>query len=50
MPVGTLKSHVHRFRHRYRELLCEEVAHTVAAPAEVAEEVRHLIAVVGNSS
>lgn len=46
MPVNTLKSHVHRFRQRYRELLCQEVAQTVASPAEIAEEVRHLIAVV----
>ena len=50
MPVNTLKSHVHRFRHRYRELLCEEVAQTVAAPADVAEEIRHLIAVVSGGS
>ena len=46
MPLNTLKSHVHRFRQRYRELLCEEVSHTVAAPTDIAEEVRHLIAVV----
>jgi DNA-directed RNA polymerase specialized sigma24 family protein len=46
MPLNTLKSHVHRFRQRYRELLCEEVAQTVSSPAEIAEEVRHLIAVV----
>lgn len=46
MPVNTLKSHVRRFRQRYREILCEEVGHTVATPAHVAEEVRHLIMVV----
>jgi RNA polymerase sigma factor (sigma-70 family) len=46
MPVNTLKSHVHRYRQRYRELLCEEVAQTVATPAEVTDELRHLIAVV----
>ena len=46
MPVNTLKSHVRRFRQRYRELLCEEVAQTVSTPAEIAQEVRHLIAVV----
>jgi len=48
MPVNTLKSHVRRFRQRYRELLCEEVSHTVATPADVAEELRHLITVVSN--
>ena len=46
MPVNTLKSHVRRFRQRYRELLCEEVSQTVATPADTADEVRHLIAVV----
>ncbi len=46
MPLNTLKSNMHRFRQRYRELLCEEVAQTVATPMDVAEEVRHLIAVV----
>jgi RNA polymerase sigma-70 factor (ECF subfamily) len=46
MPVNTLKSHVHRYRQRYRELLCEEIGQTVATPADVADELRHLIAVV----
>lgn len=46
MPVNTLKSHVHRFRQRYRELLGEEVAQTVSTPVEIAEELRHLIAAV----
>jgi RNA polymerase sigma-70 factor (ECF subfamily) len=46
MPINTLKSHVHRYRQRYRELLCQEVAQTVATPAEVADELRHLVAVV----
>jgi RNA polymerase sigma factor (sigma-70 family) len=50
MPVNTLKSHEHRFRQRYRELLCEEVTHTVATPIDIAEEVRHLIAVVSAGS
>jgi RNA polymerase sigma-70 factor (ECF subfamily) len=49
LPVNTLKSHVHRYRRRFRELLCEEVAQTVAAPAEVADELRHLIAVVSSA-
>jgi hypothetical protein len=50
MPVNTLKSHVHRYRQRYRELLCEEVAQTVASPAEVADELRRLIAVVSGQT
>ena len=43
---SALKSAVHRMRLRYRELVREEVAHTVNAPAEVEAEIRHLIAVV----
>ncbi|MBI2926207.1 MAG: sigma-70 family RNA polymerase sigma factor [Verrucomicrobia bacterium] len=46
MPENTFKSHVRRFRQRYRELLCEAVAQTVATPAEVAEELRHLRSVL----
>jgi hypothetical protein len=34
-------------RLRYRELLREEVARTVRSPAEVDEEIRSLIAVLG---
>jgi len=50
MPVNTLKSHVHRYRRRYRELLCDEVAQTVASPADVADELRRLIAVVSGQT
>jgi DNA-directed RNA polymerase specialized sigma24 family protein len=39
-----LKVTVHRMRRRYRELLQEEIARTVAAPDQVEEELRHLIA------
>ncbi len=48
MTVGALKSVVHRLRARYRELVREEVAHTVADPVELNEEARHLIAVIGS--
>ncbi len=44
--VSALKSAVHRLRTRYRELVRDEVAHTVADPAELEEEARHLIAVL----
>ena len=47
MTENALKSAVHRLRARYRELVREEVAHTVADPSEVREEARHLIAVIG---
>jgi len=43
---GTVKSAVHRLRQRYRQLLREEIANTVAGPAEVDEELRHLFAVL----
>src|SRR5262249_12178158 len=34
---------VHRLRKRYRELVREEIAHTVTGPAEVEDELRYLI-------
>ncbi|MBI5387743.1 MAG: sigma-70 family RNA polymerase sigma factor [Verrucomicrobia bacterium] len=42
----TIKIAAHRLRQRYRELLRAEIARTVASPAEVDEELRHLIAVI----
>jgi RNA polymerase sigma-70 factor (ECF subfamily) len=44
---GTIKSAVHRMRQRYRQLLREEIAHTVTTPDEVNEELRHLFSVLG---
>ncbi|HEU5396062.1 MAG TPA: sigma-70 family RNA polymerase sigma factor [Verrucomicrobiae bacterium] len=43
---GTVKSAVHRLRLRYRQLLREEIANTVAAPGEVNDELHHLFAVL----
>ncbi len=37
---------VYRLRQRYRELVREEIAHTVSDPSETEEEIRHLIAVI----
>jgi hypothetical protein len=34
-------------KRRYRDLLREEIAHTVATPAEIDDELRHLITVLG---
>jgi len=42
LSLGALKTAIHRLRGRYRALLREEVARTVAAPAEVDEELRYL--------
>jgi RNA polymerase sigma-70 factor (ECF subfamily) len=39
---ATLKVLVHRLRLRYRELLRQEVAHTVTAPDEVEQELKYL--------
>jgi RNA polymerase sigma-70 factor (ECF subfamily) len=36
----------YRFRQRYQSLLREEIAHTVATPGDIEDELRHLIAVV----
>lgn len=43
---SALKVQVHRLRKRYRELLRQEVAHTVSNPEEVEEELRYLFQVV----
>ena len=47
MTEGAVKIAVHRLRHRYGELLRQEIARTVGSPAEVDEELRYLISVVG---
>ena len=44
MTENAVKQAFHRLRQRYRHLLREEVAHTVATPAEIEDELRHLIA------
>ena len=41
-PENTIKTHVHRLRQRYRQLLREEVAQIVAGPNEIEEELRSL--------
>jgi RNA polymerase sigma factor (sigma-70 family) len=46
MSEGAVKVAVFRLRERYRERLKEEIAHTVASPAEVDEELRHLFRVL----
>jgi len=46
MTENAVTQAFHRFRLRYRELLREEIADTVAAPGDVQDELRHLIAVL----
>lgn len=43
---GALRVAVHRLRRRYGELLRDEIAHVVADPTEIDEELRHLTAVL----
>jgi RNA polymerase sigma factor (sigma-70 family) len=47
MSEGALTVSIHRLRRRYRELVREEIAHTVSSPVEVDEEMRHLFQVLG---
>jgi RNA polymerase sigma-70 factor (ECF subfamily) len=46
MTESAVKAAVHRLRQRYGRLLRAEIAETVADPAEVDDEVRHLLTVV----
>ena len=46
MTEGALKTAIHRLRARYRELLHEEITNTVATPAELEGEIRHLCQVL----
>jgi RNA polymerase sigma factor (sigma-70 family) len=48
MTNGAIKVAVHRLRQRYRELLREEIAQTVASPAEIDGEIRYLFTALGN--
>jgi RNA polymerase sigma-70 factor (ECF subfamily) len=43
---GALKVAIHRLRKRYRELFRQEIANTVADPADVESELRYLAAVL----
>jgi RNA polymerase sigma factor (sigma-70 family) len=43
---ASLKWAVHKLRGRYRELVREEIAHTVSSPDEVDDELRHLFLVL----
>jgi RNA polymerase sigma-70 factor (ECF subfamily) len=46
LTEGAVKVAVHRLRQRYRRLLREEISNTVAAPDEVADEMRYLMTVL----
>jgi len=46
MTENAVKQAFYRFRQRYQTLLREEIAHTVGTPADIEDELRHLISVV----
>jgi RNA polymerase sigma factor (sigma-70 family) len=46
MTENAVNQAFHRLRKRYRQLLREEIAHTVMVPGDVEDEVRHLVAVL----
>jgi RNA polymerase sigma-70 factor (ECF subfamily) len=43
LSEGALRVAVHRMRRRYRELVRDEIAPTVAAEDEIEDEIRHLM-------
>jgi RNA polymerase sigma-70 factor (ECF subfamily) len=46
MTENAVRQAYHRFRQRYQSLLREEIAHTVATPDDVEDELRNLISVL----
>jgi RNA polymerase sigma factor (sigma-70 family) len=46
MTTNAVKQAFHRLRLQFRETLREEIAHTVAVPEEIEDELRHLISVL----
>ena len=46
LPRATIKTHVHRLRLRYREIVRREVARTVSSPHEIDEELHYLCSIL----
>ncbi len=46
MTENAVKQAFHRLRQRYRVLLREEIAQTVAQPGDVEDELRHLVSIL----
>ena len=46
MTENAVNQAFHRFRQRYQSLLREEIAHTVAMPKDVEDELRHLVSIL----
>jgi len=47
---ATVKTHVHRLRQRYREIVRYEIARTVSAPHEIDEELRYLCNILAQAA
>jgi RNA polymerase sigma factor (sigma-70 family) len=50
LPRATVKTHVHRLRQRYREIVRREVARTVSSPHEIDEELRYLCNILAQAA
>jgi len=50
IPRATVKTHVHRLRQRYREIVRREIARTVSSPHEIDEELRYLCSVLAETA
>jgi DNA-directed RNA polymerase specialized sigma24 family protein len=50
LPRATVKTHVHRLRQRYREIVRREISRTVSSPHEVDEELRYLCDVLAHAA
>jgi DNA-directed RNA polymerase specialized sigma24 family protein len=50
LPRATVKTHVHRLRQRYREIVRREIARTVAAPHEIDDELHYLCNVLAQAA
>ena len=48
VSVGAIDVAIHRLHQRFGALLRDQVAETVSSEAEVKEEIRHLISVLGS--
>ena len=50
LPRATVKTHVHRLRQRYRQIVRREIARTVSSPHEVDDELHYLYRVLAQAT
>jgi DNA-directed RNA polymerase specialized sigma24 family protein len=50
LPRATVKTHVHRLRQRYREIVRGEIARTVSSPHEVDDELHYLYNILAKAA